>query len=134
MRASLFVPPGLAALLLLPAAPALVPHGPDAMVLGQPSPGIPGGTNCITVTGATPNVRVYIVTGFVPGHTHVSHCPNVFVDIADPDVVASAVSDSQGSVTVCGFVNAGLSGRTTLIQAVDQTGCQASNLVSYTWP
>jgi len=132
-----------AALLLALAVPAVAQQpttassaaGPLAptMTLSDPMPGVAGVMNTVTVTGATPRVRVYIATGFVAGSTPVPPCPGLTLDIGSADVVGSGVSDASGNLTLTGWVNPHLVGRTVFIQAVDASGCQVSNLVTWTW-
>ncbi|HEX9793982.1 MAG TPA: hypothetical protein VGC54_08370 [Planctomycetota bacterium] len=124
------------ALLLPVAAEALAapPAGTGGLVLGPLIPGTTGTVNSITVTGAVPGRRIFFVAGFQAGTTGIPGCVGISVDMADPDVNQTIVANGAGEATAMGMVNAGLSGRTVRLQAVQRGDCDVSNLVVHTFP
>lgn len=109
--------------------------GPPPFTLTDPIPGIAGTTNTVRWQGACPNSTVAVVFGFTLGTTPVGGvCPNLNVGIASPSLAGIFTSSSLGDGSASGFVPPGLSGSTILIQAVDTTCCQVSNLVIFTFP
>jgi hypothetical protein len=83
--------------------------------LTSPTPGVAGMDNTLSVSGATPNERVYFIYGFVPGSTAIPGCPGDSAGINSPRIL--------------GFSEA----RTILFQAVEIANCMVSNLVEYTF-
>lgn len=103
--------------------------------LSNPSPGIVGVTNTVNFNCATANAQVALVHSFQAGSTPVGGaCPGLSVDMNNPLLLGIFNANAAGNGSASGFAPPGLSGQTSLLQAVDITGCQKSNLVTYNWP
>lgn len=108
---------------------------PTGFFLTDPLPGLAGSVNTVSWTGAASNASVAVAYSFTSGTTPVGGvCPGLNVDMSNPVLVAIVGSDNQGAGNLSGPVSSFLSGSTILIQAVDITSCQASNLVTFTFP
>lgn len=106
-----------------------------SLTLSNPTPGIAGTTNSVSFSCGTPNGQVAVVHSFQAGSTPVGGiCPGLSVDVNNPLLVGIFAADGAGNGSASGFVPPALSGQTSLIQAVDITGCVKSNLVAFTWP
>lgn len=105
-----------------------------SLTLSNPIPGIAGTTNSVTFTCASPNAQVAIVHSLQAGSTPVAVCPGLSVDMMNPLLLGIFGADAAGNGSASGFAPPALSGQTSLIQAVDITGCTKSNLVMYPWP
>lgn len=102
--------------------------------LAAPVPGTAGVTNTWDATGITPNANVALVIGRVgTGSINVPGCGPVALNLANPRVMATGVSDSNGDKTFTRRISASLSGRTMVFQAIDRLTCEASNAVTTTF-
>ena len=100
--------------------------------LSQVEPAIAGQVNGIQVTNLRPNVRVYIVFGFEGGGALIPGCDASInaLQIDNPEVAGSAVTDENGTATFYGKIPASWAGKDVLFQAVVVGGfCEISNLV-----
>jgi hypothetical protein len=107
---------------------------PMGLTLAEPTPGIAGVDNTFEVSGATPGALVKCVYGIRPGSTSSSDCLGVTVDIDDPNGAGFAIADDSGVATVTAFVPDRASGLTVLFQAVEDSRCETTNLVEFTFP
>jgi len=94
----------------------------------QVFPGIAGQTNGIRLTGATPGDRYAFVYGLERGEEDVPGCDDLEVDIEDPLLVGTATADALGEVTLVRSVAPALSGRMILLQAVNLTTCEKTDV------
>lgn len=106
---------------------------PDALTLLGPRPGIAGEVNEIISVSATPGSQIYVVYSFSAGTTNVPGCPGLSVDLAAAQIAGTAVADSEGDARFSSMVPPAASGRTLLLQAVDVTTCEVSNVYRHTW-
>jgi len=98
------------------------------------SPGSAGQQNTLRATGLSPGTRVYFVYGFNGGGTLIPGCDlqDGAVAIEKAQVIGSAVADGSGVATLQRFIPASYSGRKVILQAVNQAGCQVSNVIVQT--
>jgi len=101
------------------------------LILTGPTPGVAGMENTLSVSGATPNERVYFIHGFIPGSTAIPGCPGDSAGINSPRILGFSEADFEGNASYTAFVPGGASGRTILFQAVEIANCIVSNLVEY---
>ncbi|MBL1218118.1 MAG: hypothetical protein D8M59_11555 [Planctomycetes bacterium] len=84
----------------------------------------------ITAGGAEPGDRIAVIYGLNAGQTHeVPGCPGLYADIAKPNIADVGTADAQGEFVVTGRAPAKACGR-LLIQAINLTACEASNVVN----
>ena len=105
-----------------------------AQVLEPPSPGIPGALNLLTMSGGTPNANVAFAWSGSVGVVPLPFCGVASTDLAVPQVIGVGQSNAAGTATASALVPGSASGKTIFLQALDLSGCVASNLVSYTFP
>ncbi|MHC4540800.1 MAG: hypothetical protein ACYS74_13625, partial [Planctomycetota bacterium] len=120
---------------VLGASPELNLTSPTPGVAGMDNttPGVAGMDNTLSVSGATPNERVYFIYGFVPGSTAIPGCPGDSAGINSPRILGFSEADFEGNASYTAFVPGRASGRTILFQAVEIANCMVSNLVEYTF-
>ncbi|TAH34331.1 MAG: hypothetical protein EYC70_15400 [Planctomycetota bacterium] len=103
------------------------------LTLLEPTPGIAGQVNILVANNATPNAGVHFAGGRLPGATLVNcGAGTITLDMADPRRLGLSFADAFGSAGISGNVPASLAGATILLQAVDSSNCEVSNLVVYT--
>lgn len=100
----------------------------------HPRPGLAGRSNQLQAAGAAPGERVYFVYGFSSGATGVPGCPGLTIGIANAQIAAQATADSDGNASAIIPVPNAAAGRTILLQALDRSACEVSNLVRYRFP
>jgi len=103
------------------------------LILAGPTPGLAGINNTLSVSGATPNERVYFIYGFVPGSTAMPGCPGDSAGINSPRILGFSEADFEGNASYTAFVPGIANGRTILFQAVEIANCIVSNIVEYTF-
>jgi probable HAF family extracellular repeat protein len=101
--------------------------------LSEPVPGIAGTTNTTDITGITPGERVYVVYGNSAGMTGIPGCSGATILISEPEIAGSATADSGGFAVVEVYVPDRAAGRTFRVQAVQQSECLESNVVTVTF-
>ena len=110
------------------------PPPPSGLVLAQPSPGIAGVPNTLTVTGCTPNRTVGIYSGQVLGSTVVrpgSCSTGITLDLARPfRLLGTTTANASGVATLVVTPPASTSGKVFHFQAAEPATCRKSNLVS----
>ena len=92
-----------------------------------PSPGTAGTLNTIEIIEATPGAPIQVCLGTAAGESPVGGCGGAVVDIADPRSVL-AVADESGAVTLTFSLPSAAQGTTLLVQAVDLSNCDVTNL------
>lgn len=106
-------------------------HGPDLAV--APLPLIPGAPATLTVTGASSHGKIafaYSKAGPGPYAAPVPGCGPMLLLMTPPiTVLAVKTASATGASSLTGFVPPGLSGSLLFLQAVDVTGCAATNMV-----
>lgn len=86
------------------------------------------GTVTATASNATPGNRVYFIYGFAEGDgPFVPGCPDLRVDVLNPQIAGSDIADANGEASVSGNVPPAGCGR-VFVQAVDNTACVVSNV------
>ena len=101
---------------------------PSAPSLGEPTNPVAGQNTDISVSGATPGGNVSLAGAVQFGSAANPACGAPW-GLANPRVVASAAADANGDVTWTLAIPASFSGRTVLLQAVDETTCIYTNPV-----
>lgn len=107
---------------------------PLGLRLRGPEPGRAGARNTAALTGAAPQARLYLLSGFQGGFTTWPNCPAVVLGILNPSVAAAASAGPAGNAWLEHAVPAALRGGTVYLQAVVPAACAASNLVVHTFP
>jgi len=103
------------------------------MLISAPVPGIAGVPNTFTITGAAPNGSVGVYTGLVQGASTVQlgQCGGIPIGLASPfRLLGRANANAAGVATIVVTPPATSVGKTFFFQAVQPSGCRASNLVS----
>lgn len=98
-----------------------------SMALSTAEPVYPGSISNLECLGCTPGRTVTFVRGFDSGSTAVSGCSGLFIDIANPTVMGSAVADTFGRAQLSASVPCAAAGLTIRLQAVENT-CRKSNV------
>ena len=101
--------------------------------LTEPTPGISGLENTVTVTMATPNAHIALIAGREAGASPIPGCPNLQVGIAEPVLLGVTTASPDGTATFAFDVPADLAGTLGLMQVVDGGNCSVSNLVQHTF-
>jgi probable HAF family extracellular repeat protein len=110
-----------------PVAYLATPVGvPMTTVIG-PTPGLAGMVNTIEVIEATPGAEIHVFLGSAAGESPVEGCPGAVVDIADPRIIPLTADDS-GQATLSVLLPAETQGARLLVQAVDLSNCDVTNL------
>jgi len=107
--------------------------GGSDLVLSDPVPGQAGANNTFTVAGGTPGGTVFFVRGTSGGSFPMPICPGS-VPISDPQILGTAVADGSGNASLTANIPGGASGRDGFFAAVDQSSCDVSNLVVFSFP
>jgi len=104
---------------------------PGTLGLGATDPGSAGSINQWTLSGATPNGLVGLVTGRMAGSTPLSvpSCPGLSVDIANARIAALETAGIDGRGNFSRNIPLILRGQTLRFQAVDPGTCSVSNTV-----
>jgi len=100
----------------------------------DPYPGEAEVSNRFKAAGATNEATVRFYYGSATGQTAVSGCTNVYVGIANGNVLGEATATSNGSAIHEASVPGGWAGQTRYLQAVDLSDCRVSNVVVFTFP
>jgi len=100
----------------------------------HPRPGLADSPNQLQAAGATPGERVYFIYGFTSGATSVPGCSGVTIEIANAQIAAQSDADGQGNAAAIINVPPAAARRTILLQALDHSACEVSNLVRYRFP
>ncbi len=101
------------------------------MIMAQPSPGIAGVENTLTVTNATPGATVRFYYSLRGGGTLIPGCASRVnaLQLAKPIWIATATADGNGEASITRTVPRIARGQTILFQAVVQGECAISQLV-----
>lgn len=106
---------------------ALDPADTPTTTVLDPLPGKGGADNTIEVVGATPGAAIAVLYGPTSGESSLAECPGAVVEILAPRRM-DAQADATGKASVTVFLPATLSGTRLLVQAVDLSDCDVSNL------
>jgi PKD repeat protein len=110
------------------------PPPSNLLVLAQPSPGIAGVPNTLTITNCTPNRTVGVYTGMVLGSTVVrpgSCSTGITLGLARPfRLLGTTTSNAAGVATLVVTPPASSAGKLFHFQAAEPATCRNSNLVS----
>ena len=96
-------------------------------------PGTAGSTNLFSSTGGTPGTTTFLIFGFAGGSTPIPGCPGVSSAIASPQVLTSGPANANGDFDFSLPIGPGASGVTVLLEAVELSSCQVTNLVTTTF-
>jgi len=107
---------------------------PVGFRLTSPVPGFAGEVNTFTTRRASAGDRVTFVYDTKHGSTSVPGCPDVTVDLANPKIIGTSEANADGRATLDVPVPRAASGRMILVQAVNRTACEASNVVPHFFP
>ncbi|MCL4197198.1 MAG: hypothetical protein KJZ69_06865 [Phycisphaerales bacterium] len=101
------------------------------IILAQPAPGRAGEDNTFTIKRLTPGATVTLYASRSGGGTAIPDCTlqQNALQLADPQVIGTAVADSSGVAHITRRIPPLLRGRTVLLQAVVQDECAISQLV-----
>jgi probable HAF family extracellular repeat protein len=101
------------------------------MELADPTPGIAGGENTLTVTGAEPGATVHFLYSRHGGGIAIPGCDlqQNALQLDRPTIIGSAVADANGVASITRNVPSIARGRYILFQAVVQGECEISQLV-----
>ena len=105
---------------------------PIGLCLTAPTPGMAAAVNTVAVGFAVPGGLVGLGFSLTPGSTFV--CPGLALELDNALLVGLAIVDASGDASFSGFVPPSFAGLTILLQAADIFACEASNLVSHTFP
>ena len=112
----------------------LMPVNPT-LSLSDPGPGIAGRVNTLTLTGATPNARIYFYYGLRGGGQVIPGCPVadlVALQIAAPIQAGSVRADASGTAVITGFVpDSARRADLVLLQCAVPSECRISQLVAF---
>jgi probable HAF family extracellular repeat protein len=112
-------------------APAVLT--PVELELSELDPGMAGEMNRIDIMGLTPGEQVHVAYGGSAGMTKIPGCPGATILISEPRIAGTAVADPGGFAEVEVFVPEAAAGRTFRVQAVQQSECLESNVVTVTF-
>lgn len=102
--------------------------------LGPPIPGTAGMLNSATVTGAAPNLDVYLVAHTATGSTPIPGCSGFRAGVAaSPYIVGPVAADALGTAVFSDTVPIGLAGQTYQLQAVQPGSCAMSPVLPWTF-
>jgi DNA-binding beta-propeller fold protein YncE len=101
------------------------------LATGRIDPGVAGVVNTLTISNGTPNATHWVVFGTIPGSIPIRSCPHQYLGIADP-LIVPLVADASGQIVMSDCIDPAASGLALLVQCLDLTGCQLSNLVDQT--
>ena len=102
------------------------------ITLQNPVPGFAGMVNDFPVTGATANGTVTYAWSLSTGSSPTG-CGSSNWDLANPRIGGTATADAFGNATLTANVPAGAIGRLIHLQALDDSSCTVSNLLSWFW-
>jgi len=105
----------------------------DGFELLQPVPGTAGLNNVFSAGNASPGSSIYFIYGLQQGSTQVPVCMNVFLDLANPQIIDNTTADASGFAAIEVFVPNAASGVTVHFQAFSLADCAVSNLVTTTF-
>ena len=112
----------------------IIPDNPPTLISLLPlDPSIADMTNTIEARGATPNGDVAYLWGFVEGTITANQiCPGLQAGISDLRNLVTVTADGNGIAIFNVFVPEGFAGLSVLLQAVDLTTCNGSNVTNQT--
>jgi len=113
-----------------PASPCNTRLGSD-YVMSSPFPGLAGFNTTMTATGSAPGTTNYFIYGTTPGSVNIPGCGSLGINPFF--ILGTAIADAAGVSELTLFVPGTVSGATFLLQAVELTGCNISNVVSHTF-
>jgi len=103
--------------------------GGGPFTLSQPSPGTANITNTVTMTDGTANGSAILYYSMKVGFFGTS-CSGIYLGLNNPKTAGTVNLDSNGAGSFSKFVPNSVAGKTVYLQALDTTGCEASNLVT----
>ncbi|MFV2070020.1 MAG: S8 family serine peptidase, partial [Pirellulales bacterium] len=104
--------------------------GGPGMDLLDPTPGQAGTTNTFALTGADPGATLSLYRSASTGSTSVGACT---VDLNNARLTQTATADGSGNASFQVVIPSGAAGKTYHFQAVDDTSCAVSDIVSPTF-
>jgi len=104
---------------------------PLRITLTGPDPGLAGMVNTISISGVEPNTTVDLYYGFEEGQHEVEGCQGTYLDIADPILATTLITDETGSAEFVTLITNSMRGTTVHLQAVDRDRCEVSNLMTH---
>ena len=112
-------------------APAVLT--PVEIELSDPVPGTAGVINRMDMSGLSPGEDVYLLYGRSGGMTRIPGCPGATILVSDPSTAGFATADADGQASIEVFVPQIAAGRTFKLQAVQQSECTESNVITVTF-
>lgn len=104
------------------------------LILTAPSPGTAGNLNSTTVTGAAPNLEVYLAAHPSLGSAPIPGCSGFSAGVAAGAMVVGPVTaDATGNAVFSGMVPPGQAGATWQLQAIQPGSCATSAVVPWTF-
>ena len=112
---------------------ALLPGSTPAadFALGNPFPGLPGGSSEVVISGLTAGNSVQLFAAPFAGQTVVGGCAAI-LRLHNPVTGPVGVADASGTAILPFDISEDHVGRNLFLQAVEQGTCRISTLVS--WP
>ncbi len=108
---------------------------PFELGLMPPSPGQAGADNDFVVRATGQGRTAQLFYGTAPGHTVVPNCPGVALAIDNAQFLAAGDGKgAKGKATVTASLPAAFAGQTILFQALEDSTCRVSNVLTYTFP
>lgn len=105
-----------------------------APCLSDPDPGLAAATSTIIVTNADSGDLVGLGLAVALGSTSVGGiCPGLGIELANPVLAGTKITDAFGIAKFSGYVPASLVGVTLYFQALDVSACEVTNLVAHTF-
>ncbi len=104
----------------------------EGIVLVRPIPGVAGQSNRIDAYGLVPGARTQFTYSFTPGRTNVPSCPGVYLSMDSPKTAGRVNADQSGHAALNVFIPSSVPNRVVLIQCLDKSECEVSNLVQTT--
>ena len=105
------------------------------LIMTDPTPGIAGQTNTVSVSNCTPGASVYFGASTAAGSDPLGCGGNTLItSLFSPTLLGVDVADAAGLASLSTFVPASFSGATAHLQAVEFASCRLSNPVTYTFP
>ena len=103
--------------------------GGGTFTLQNPVPGLAGQVNSFTATNATPGGQVTYAWSLSQGSSATGCGANW--GLANARIGGTAIADGSGNATLSANVPANASGRIIQLQALDDTTCTVSNVISW---
>jgi hypothetical protein len=98
------------------------------VVVGEAIPGRSGKANMWFVTGAAPLAQIQLIEGKALGTTPVAACPGLDLGLSGTRVIASGSADIGGNAILDVVLAGSTAGKNIVVQVLDLTGCEVSNV------